>query len=128
MIKYKVIRTDGVTEFTTLELAQQYFNSIDNGIEINEVNEDDSPVYEVIDEEIPTWRLKVILAMMGILDTVNNILDGLSEPQKTVAKLAWEYGTVTRRLSPFVLGVQQALSLTDEEVDNIFQQAKNIDV
>ena len=75
MIKYKVIRTDGVTEFTTLELAQQYFNSIDNGIEINEVNEDDSPVYEVIDEEIPTWRLKVILAMMGILDTVNNIWD-----------------------------------------------------
>lgn len=127
MIKYRVIRTDGSTEFSTLVDAQEYFDNIDNGIEINEVNEDDSPVYEVIDEEIPTWRLKAVLAMNNMTDSVNNILDSLSEPQKTVAKIAWEYGPVTRRLSPFVVGVQQALSLTDVEVDNIFKQAKNID-
>ena len=41
-------------------------------------------------------------------------------------KIAWEVVTTFERNSPFILSLQPELGLTDEQVDDLFQQASQI--
>lgn len=123
--KYSVIRDDGRTDFLSMSEAQAYFDSIPNGIRIDVVEEDE-PLPPVNDEEIPTWRLRAVCELLELKPQIDAAIAALPDPDKTIAYNAWEYGNTTSRLSPFVLGVQQVLGLTDQQVDDIFVQAKNI--
>ena len=78
--------------------------------------------------DVPTWRIRAILAVMGLEDTVTAAIGQLPEPQQTFASRAWNNGSTTERNSGTVVFIQQVLQLTDDQVDNIFIQAKNIEV
>ena len=43
-------------------------------------------------------------------------------------KIAWEYASEFRRLSPAILGMAGALGLTDEQLDSMFEQGSQIEV
>lgn len=76
--------------------------------------------------EVQLWRLRTILNLMNLIVTIENALDQLPEPTKTAAKNVWNYGTTVERYSQTVLFIQSVTQMTDNQVDEIFQQAEAI--
>ena len=124
MIKYIVHRTDGRTEFTTPEAAQAYFNSIANGVSIEQVDEVQPAYYP--DKEVACWRMRSVMELAGIKPQIDALIEALPMPDRVIALNAWEYGNVVASGSPFVQGIKQALSLTDAQVHDFFIQAENL--
>jgi hypothetical protein len=76
--------------------------------------------------EVQLWRLRTILKLMNLIATIESALDQLDEPNKTAAKNVWNYGTTVERYSQTVLFIQTVTQMTDDQVDEIFQQAEAI--
>jgi hypothetical protein len=128
--KYKISK-DGVTiEFLTLNDANNFIlaNSEWAGVAIIEFEEIVPQPQALVPFDVPTWRLRAILALDNLEQSVTDALDQLTEPQKTIAKRAWDFGSKTERSSPTVDFIKGVLSLTDADVDDIFVQAEAIQI
>jgi hypothetical protein len=68
-------------------------------------------------------QCRLALLGAGLLDNVDAAIATLPEPDKSATTIAWEYGAVVERLSPFVLSMIPLLGLTDAEIDNLFEVA-----
>lgn len=78
--------------------------------------------------ESQLWRVRTILNLMNLIETIETALDQLEEPTKTAAKNVWNYGTTIERYSQTVLFIQSVTEMTDDQVDEIFQQAEAIQI
>lgn len=76
--------------------------------------------------EVAMWKLKATLHSMGLLTSVDAALNNLPEQTKTTALLAWEYSPTVSSESIVAKFVQGVLSLTDEQVEQIFTVAETI--
>ncbi len=75
------------------------------------------------------WQLKNLEKIEDNLEqSVTDALDQLTDPQKTIAKRAWDFGSKTERSSPTVDFIKGVLNLTDAQVDDIFVQAEAIQI
>ena len=124
MTKFVVHRTDGRSEFTTLESAQTYFNSITNGVSIEPVDEPQQTIYP--DKEVACWRMRAVMELAGMKPQIDALIEALPVPDKIIALSAWEYGNVIASGSPFVQAIKQALGLTDAQLYEYFTQAENL--
>lgn len=127
MIKHVVIFENSKVEFTDAAAAQNYKDNTPGALRIDVITESD-PETPIENIEVPMWRLRAILTLMGLKDSVDAIINSLPEPDKSIGKIAWEYGNTIMRLSPITTAVQQGLSLTNTQVDEIFNQAFAINV
>ena len=78
--------------------------------------------------EVQLWRVRTILKLMNLETTIESALDQLEEPTQTAAKNVWNYGTTVERYSQTVLFIQSVTQMTDDQVDEIFQQAEAIQI
>lgn len=78
--------------------------------------------------EVPLWKLKAILKIMNLELPVNSAINSLQEPVKTMAQMSWEYGSFIRQDSPTVNLIKTVVNLTDEQVNDIFNQAELINL
>ena len=124
MTKYAVIRTDGRTEFNDRQAAEKYLASIENGIEIIEVNETTAITYP--EKEVPCWRMRTVMELAGLKSQIDALIDAMPMPGKVIASNAWEYGNTVSTSSPIVIGIKQGLNLTDAQVFEFFIQAENL--
>jgi hypothetical protein len=76
--------------------------------------------------EVPLWRVRVILKLIGKEEIIEQALNQLEEPTRTAAMYIWQHGNVVERNSNTVLFLQSVIEMTNEEVDNIFIQANLI--
>jgi hypothetical protein len=113
-----------VTELRTIWCLKPYFNFTTREYyegatqeEIDEHNKVECP------SEVALWKVRVILKVMQLEDTVANALENLQEPTKTAALYIWNYGTAIDRDSQTIAFLQSVLQLTNEQVDDIFVQA-----
>lgn len=88
--------------------------------EIDQAFKDKTP------SEVQLWRVRTILNLMNLVSTIESALEQLEEPTKTAAKNVWNYGTTIERYSQTVLFIQSVTQMTDDQVDEIFQQAEAI--
>lgn len=79
-------------------------------------------------KEVALWKLRAILSIQGLLTRVDEEINKLTEPNKTLALMSWEYGTVISNDSPTVKFIQGVLGLTDEQVNNIFDSAESLKI
>jgi len=77
-------------------------------------------------KEVQLWRLRTILKLNNLEITIESALDQLDEPTKTAAKNVWNYGTTIERYSQTVLFIQAVTQMTDDQVNEIFQQTEAI--
>jgi len=116
-----------IDELLQIAMVKPYFN-----FETREFYEGATP--EEIDQafkdatpsEVQLWRVRTILKLMNLETTIESALDQLEEPTQTAAKNVWNYGTTVERYSQTVLFIQSVTQMTDDQVDEIFQQAENI--
>jgi hypothetical protein len=118
-----------IDELLQVEMVKPYFNfdtrEFYDGAtpeEIEQAFRDKTPA------ESQLWRVRTILKLMNLTATIESALDQLPEPNKTAAKNVWNYGTTIERYSQTVLFIQSVTQMTDDQVDEIFQQAEAIQI
>lgn len=118
-----------IDELLQVDMVKPYFNfdtrTFYDGAtpaEIEQAFKDKTPA------ESQLWRVRTILNLMNLIPTIENALDQLEEPTKTAAKNVWNYGTTIERYSQTVLFIQSVTQMTDDQVDEIFQQAEAIQI
>jgi hypothetical protein len=118
-----------IDELLQVEMVKPYFNFDTREFyegatpeEIEQAFKDKTPA------EVQLWRLRTILKLMNLIATIENALDQLQEPNQTAAKNVWNYGTTVERYSQTVLFIQSVTEMTDDQVDEIFQQAEAIEI
>ena len=67
---------------------------------------------------------RVALSNAGLLSQVEAAINDPTTNQET--KIAWEYAIEWKRMSPMIISLATALSLTDEQVDQLFRDAAQI--
>ena len=78
-----------------------------------------APVNVIPDVTPRQIRQALVLSQISMID-VENALDSLDEPIKSLAKIDWEYSTVFQRSSPLVSSVGSLLGWTPEQLDNLW--------
>jgi len=81
-----------------------------------------APVPIVIDS-VTMRQARLALLGAGLLAQVEAAFDALPEPNKSAAKIEWEFATALNRDHPLVASLAVALGLTDEQIDALFLQA-----
>jgi len=116
-----------IDELLQVSMVKPYFNFDTREFyegatqeEIDQAFKDKTPA------ESQLWRVRTILNLMNLISTIESALDQLEEPTKTAAKNVWNYGTTIERYSQTVLFIQSVTQMTDDQVDEIFQQAEAI--
>jgi len=129
MTKYKLTKDNKSIDFPTFTDASNFIiaNPEWQGIPIIQYEEDILPDPLNVPFQVPTWRLRAVLALDGKEADVQNAIDQLQEPNKTIAKKAWDFGSNTERTSQTVAFIKGVLSLTDADVDQYFIDAENIE-
>lgn len=114
--------TEGNTIIETTDI-----NTIPEGVSYETI-EREEVIEELIQvpQEVQLWRIRTILKLLDLEQTVENSLNSLSEPTKTAALYIWNYGTTVERYSNTVLFIQSTLQMTDAQVDDIFIQSQSI--
>ncbi len=76
--------------------------------------------------EVASWKLKIILTQMNLIKSVEDALNSLPEPNKSIALMAWSQSPTVSSESALAKFVQQAIQLTDEEVYEIFMATETL--
>lgn len=128
MTKYKLTKDNKSIDFPTFTDASNFIiaNPEWHGIPIIEYEEEILPDPLNVPFEVPTWRLRAVLALDSKESDVQNAIDTLPDPNKTIAQRAWDFGSNTERTSQTVAFIKGVLSLTDAEVDQYFIDAYNL--
>ena len=62
----------------------------------------------------------------GLLSSVDAAIEAMSEPDKTAARIEWEYSTEVQRSNGTFAALTAALGLTEQQVDALFAQAAQL--
>jgi hypothetical protein len=118
-----------INELLQVSMVKPYFNFDTREFyegatpeEIDQAFKDKTPA------ESQLWRVRTILKLMNLVETIESALDQLPEPNQTAAKNVWNYGATIERYSQTVLFIQSVTQMTDDQVDEIFQQAEAIQI
>lgn len=76
----------------------------------------------IIPEFITRKQAKLILKQKGLLEQVESTLSGASELQK----IEWDESLHFERNNPVLLSIAQSLNLSDEQIDQMFVEAKTL--
>ena len=71
-------------------------------------------------------QARLALLQSDLLSSVDGALNALPEPDKSAAMIEWEYATEVRRASPLVESLSAALSLSPEQLDDLFNLAETL--
>ena len=71
-------------------------------------------------------QARLALLGAGLLDQIEAGIAALPEPTKTAVTIEWEYATHVDRNSQWVGALAQALQLTDEQLDQLFEVAATL--
>jgi hypothetical protein len=86
------------------------------------------PMPARVPREIANWRARAVLELAGLLPTVDAAIAGMTGPEGTVVRNAWQSGAPLARRGPTVSGLAPALGLSEEQVDQMFIQAESLSV
>lgn len=67
------------------------------------------------------------LVLAGLIDQVQPIIDAIVDPmQRRLAQVAWDDSADFKRDDPFLIKVGIALSLTENQIDDLFVTAASL--
>lgn len=72
-------------------------------------------------------QLRTQLVLNGFnLDNIQNAINTLQEPDKSIAQIAWDYAITFERDSPLLISLGFSLGLSQSDIDNIFLNASKL--
>ena len=92
--------------------------------EAQKIIEQNNTVQQNIAPQSVTMRqARLALLAAGKLAQVESAINSLPEPQKSEAKIEWEYSAEVVRNKPFVQSLGAALGLSNDDLDALFIEA-----
>ena len=82
----------------------------------------------IIPEQVTRAQGKVALVQAGLFQDVVNYIEQLPEPQKTLAQIAFNETNTWQRSSEWLNQIASELSITQEQLDNLFLTAEGIEL
>lgn len=74
--------------------------------------------------DVTPRQMRQALVLSGItLETIDAVLNSLPDPQKSLAKIEWEYSISFQRNRPIVAAVGQVLGWTSDQLDELWLYA-----
>ena len=87
----------------------------------------DIPMWEIRQKMVVSMRqARLALLEAGKLSLVDDAIALIPEPDHSAIKVEWEYANTVERNSPWMGTMGQALGMTDEDLDNLFQIAEGL--
>ena len=77
-------------------------------------------------QQVANWAFRSQLEIDGLFDQVQYVIDNLIGTEKIIITQQWEYGNFVLRDSLLVNIIMTQLSLTKEQMDQIFANANNL--
>ena len=71
-------------------------------------------------------QTRLMLLGMGLLQTVENALQQLPEPDRSYVLVEWDYGGQVERYNPFVTALVGMLGMTSDQADQFFVGAATL--
>jgi hypothetical protein len=71
-------------------------------------------------------QARLALAQQGFLETVEDAIALIPEPDKSAISIEWEYSATVQRSSSWVGTLAPALGLSDEQMDDLFKLASTL--
>ena len=84
------------------------------------------PAPPAVPQVVTMRQARLALLAAGLLPQVDDAINALTEPQRTAARIEWDYSSEVHRDKPFVQMLGTALGLTDEDLDSLFTQAAQL--
>lgn len=84
------------------------------------------PQPEPVPQSVTMRQARLALLQAGLLAQVDTAIDALPEPDKSAARIEWEYSQEVHRDRPFVAMLAPALGLDDEALDALFIHAATL--
>lgn len=84
------------------------------------------PTAPYVPAEVTMRQARLALLQAGKLAAVDAAINGMSEPQKTAARIEWEYSGTVKRQQPLVLALAPALGLTAAQLDALLVAAESL--
>ena len=81
------------------------------------------PVEAYVPQVVTMRQARLALLGAGLLTQVEAAIDALPEPQRSAARIEWDYSSEVHRGRAFVQQLGHALGLTDQQLDDLFTQA-----
>lgn len=76
---------------------------------------------------ITARQLRLQLVLSGFdLNNIDLIIDSLPEPNKSIARVSWEYATTFEREHQMLGLISQQLGISQTELDTIFINAEKL--
>lgn len=77
--------------------------------------------------DVTPRQIRQALILSGItIQQIEDALNSLEEPTRTLAKIEWEYSTAFQRKRPIVSEVARILGWTEEQLDSLWELAGSI--
>lgn len=76
-----------------------------------------------VPQQVPMWAVRTVLQDNGLFNQAQALID--VSPDNALKNI-WEYGNFAERTSPAINSLGEALSLTPQQMDEMFQQANTI--
>lgn len=71
-------------------------------------------------------QTRLALLHHGLHAQVLAAIDALPEPDRSFVQIEWEYGSEVERFNPYVMGLAAGLSLSEEQMDQLFVFASQL--
>ncbi len=72
-------------------------------------------------------QMRLALIISGInLENIESIINSLPEPNKSIAKVTWEYSVEFQRSNPILNQMAPYLGLSSQQVDELFNLASTL--
>lgn len=84
------------------------------------------PPAPTVPQSVTMRQARLALLQAGLLAQVDTAIDQLPEPDKTAARIEWEYSQEVQRDKPFVAMLALALGLDGEALDALFVHAETL--
>jgi hypothetical protein len=99
----------------------------DEGILIDLVDNHEALPLEEIMPSVSARQIRTAIVLSGLsIATIEAALDGLSEPTRTVAIIAWDHSNLYFRKNPLIVALAPAIGLSEEQLDDLWVLAKTL--
>lgn len=109
-----------ITLHTSSELTIEQLEQADQALAL-------LPEFDSVPQIVSPRQMRLALISGGTsLQDIEDILDTLPEPHRSIARVTWEYSVEFQRNNPILISLAPMLGLTEQQVDDLFILASTL--
>lgn len=88
--------------------------------------ESDAAMPPAVPAMVTMRQARLALLGAGLLASVDTAINAMPEPQRSAARIEWDYSSAVQRHNGFVQSLGPALGLSESQIDDLFRVAATL--